>query len=122
MGGQSDRDRNGPTQRMTDTLAQRKVFGVLVPNFNSAVEPELADLRPEGVSNQTARFEIDATVLQNVVDAAKSLVPSGVEAWIVGLSTESFPDGLALLQQGAQNLVEETGLPIHGFGRLLSNY
>jgi hypothetical protein len=51
---------------MPDTIAPRKVFGVLAPYFNSVVEPELADLRPPGVSNQTARFALDAEVLQNI--------------------------------------------------------
>jgi hypothetical protein len=48
---------------MPNTIAPRGLFGVLVPWFNSVVEPELADLRPAGVSNQTARFALDATVL-----------------------------------------------------------
>jgi len=86
-----------------------KVIGVLVPFFNTAVEPELADLRPPGVSNQTARFHLDADVLRHVVDAARNLMPCRPDAFIVGLATESFPGGLDFLKQGADAIAEATG-------------
>lgn len=97
---------------MPDSIAHRKVFGILVPDFNSVVEPELADLRPVGVSNQTARFALDADVLQNITKATLDLTKCGIEAVIVGLSVESFPGGLELLNQGVRQLVETTGLPV----------
>jgi len=97
---------------MPDTIAHRKLFGVLVPYFNSVVEPELADLRPPGVSNQTARFALDANVLQNITDATRNLASCGIEAVIIGLSPESFPGGLELLQQGVEQLVEVSHLPV----------
>ena len=62
---------------MSATLAYRRVFGVLVPYFNTAVEPELADLRPAGVWNQTARFILDANVLDNI--AARARQPAATE-------------------------------------------
>jgi maleate isomerase len=83
-----------------------------VPYLNSVVEPELADLRPAGVSNQTARFDLDADVLRHVVDAAERLTTCGVEALVVGLATESFPGGLERLQQGVDDLIEKTSLPV----------
>jgi maleate isomerase len=97
---------------MPNTIAHRKVFGVLVPYFNSVVEPELADLRPPAVTNQTARFALDADVLQNIVGATNNLMSCGIEAVILGLSPESFPGGLDLLQQGVEQLVEATRLPV----------
>ena len=97
---------------MPDTLAYRKIFGVLVPYFNSVVEPELASLRPHGVSNQTARFSLDADVLEQIQDAAERLTTCGVEAFIVGLATESFPGGLELLQQGVDAIATSTDLPV----------
>jgi maleate isomerase len=97
---------------MPDTIAHRTVIGVLVPYFNSVVEPELADLRPPGVSNQTARFLLDADVLQNIAGAAKDLASCGIEALIVGLSPESFPNGLDLLREGVARVVEATHLPV----------
>jgi len=97
---------------MPDTLAYRKIFGVLVPYFNSVVEPELASLRPHGVSNQTARFSLDADVLEQIPAAAERLATCGVEAFIVGLATESFAGGLELLEQGVDAIATRTGLPV----------
>lgn len=105
---------------MANTIAHRKVFGVLVPYFNSVVEPELANLRPPGVSNQTARFALDGNVLQSIADTAKQLATCGAEAMIVGLSPESFPGGLELLRQGVESVVEATHLPV--FTASLANH
>ena len=88
-------------------------FGVLVPDFNSVVEPELADMRIPGVSNQTTRFPLDADVLEHMASAAERLLPSGVQSWIIGLATDSFANGLALLDQGVALLRERTSLPVY---------
>lgn len=97
---------------MSDTLGYRRVFGVLVPDFNATVQPELDTLRPPDVGNQTARFALDATVLENVVAAAQRLTPCHPNALLIGLSTEMFPGGLELLRQGADDVAEKTGLPV----------
>lgn len=97
---------------MGDTIAYRKSIGVLVPAFNTVVEPELADLRPAGVSNQTARFVLDADVLENVERAAAALAACRPDALVVGLATEAFPGGLAVLRQAADGLAASTGLPV----------
>lgn len=97
---------------MSETLGYRRVFGVLVPDFNSAVQPELDALRPADVSNQTARFALDATVLENVVAAAERLTPCHPHALLIGMSTEMFPGGLDLLRQGADDVAVKTGLPV----------
>ena len=98
---------------MPDSLAPRTLLGVLVPVFNSVVEPELAGLRPPGVTNQTARFVMDANVLENVHEAGTSLLTCGVRGLLIALSTESIPGGLAVLEQGATRLADDTGLPVH---------
>lgn len=98
---------------MGDTLSHRALIGVLVPFFNSVVEPELASLRPSGVGNQTARFELDADVLQHVEAGGVKLLTCGVQALVVGLAPESFPGGLALLQQGVDELAAKTKLPVY---------
>jgi len=97
---------------VTDTIAHRRLIGVLVPAFNTVVEPELADLRPTGVSNQTARFVLDADVLHNVERAAAALATCRPNALVVGLATESFPGGLAVLRDAADGLASSTGLPV----------
>jgi maleate isomerase len=98
---------------VTNRLGNRHVFGVLVPDFNSVVEPELAALCVPGVTNQTTRFPLDASVLENIAVAAERLMASGVQSFLIGLSTESFPGGLGLLDQGVALLTERTGLPVH---------
>ncbi len=75
---------------LSATLPYRRIFGVLVPYFNTAVEPELADLRPTGVWNQTARFILDGNVLDNIADAALKLMAGRPDALIVGLAPENF--------------------------------
>jgi len=97
---------------MPNTLAPRSLFGVLVPWFNTVVEPELADLRPAGVTNQTARFGVDATVLENVARAAEHLLPCQPAALLLGLSTEPYPGGLDLARQGADEVARRTNLPV----------
>lgn len=97
---------------MSDSLATRKVIGVLVPYFNSIVEPELADLRPDGVSNQTARFSLDEGVREDILAAAEKLASCGPEAFLIALSTEMFPGGLELLADGAEALRSRVGLPV----------
>ena len=94
-------------------IGHRHVFGILVPDFNSVVEPELADMRIAGVSNQTTRFPLDASVLENLASAAERLQPSGVQSWVVGLATDPFPNGLELMNQGVELLRERIGLPVH---------
>jgi len=97
---------------MPDTLAARRLFGVLVPWFNTVVEPELADLRPAGVTNQTARFALDATVLEDVAGAAERLAACRPAAVLIALSTEMFPGGLDLLRQGADEVGRRVGRPV----------
>ena len=43
---------------MTDALGKRAVFSVVLPASNSIAEPDMALLRPPGVSNQTFRFSL----------------------------------------------------------------
>jgi len=98
---------------MTDTLGYRKIFGALVPAFNTVVEPELAALRPPGITHQTARFTLEADVLDQVQRAAAGLASAGVDALMVGLSTESIPGGLDLLEQAMSDAGQRAERPVH---------
>jgi maleate isomerase len=95
-----------------NTLGHRKVLGILVPYFNSVVEPEFAALQPPGVTNQTAHFALDAQVVENAVAAATGLATCGVETFVVALSTESFPGGLEMLRRAAEQIGEATKRPV----------
>lgn len=97
---------------MNDVLGHRRVFGVLIPYFNTAVEPELADLRPLGVTNQTARFTLDANVLQDVADCSRKLSACGLDALLVAISPEFIPGGIELMQQAASEAAEELDRPV----------
>jgi maleate isomerase len=97
---------------LPDTLATRKVLGVLVPYFNAVVEPELADLRPPGVTNQTGRFTMDAHVLADARETGTKLMTCGAEALLIGLSIESVPGGMAVLARAAAGLADDTGVPV----------
>jgi maleate isomerase len=97
---------------MVDVIGHRRVFGVLVPYFNTVVEPELADLRPIGVTNQTARFTLDANVVQEVAECARKLAACGLDAVLIALSPEFLPGGLELMQQAASDAARELGRPV----------
>ena len=93
-------------------LAYRKLFGILVPNFNSVVEPELARLCPDGVTNQTARFSLDENVQTEIVEIATKLLPCFPAAFVVGIAIDPFPGGLELLEQTAHEIQAATGRPV----------
>ena len=42
---------------MRDFLGWRKVFGVITPSTNTCVQPKYDNMRPRGVTNQTARMQ-----------------------------------------------------------------
>ena len=95
-----------------DVLSPRGRIGIVVPAFNTVVQPEMEALRPSGVTNQVGRFAFDANVLENVKEEARKLATARVGALLVALSTDGIPGGLALLEQGAADIAAETGLPV----------
>ena len=89
-----------------------RVLGVLVPWFNTVVEPDLAALRPAAVTNQTARFTLDAHVVDDIRATATKLLACRPDAFLVALATESFPNGLAMLTRTAEELAQAAGRPV----------
>lgn len=96
-----------------DVLGPRARIGILVPSFNTVVQPELESLRPGGVTNHVGRFAFDATVVQNVKDEGTKLATANPSALIIALSTEGIPGGLALLEGGAAEIAADTSLPVY---------
>lgn len=95
-----------------DTLGPRARIGVLVPAFNTVVQPELEALRPAGVTNQVGRFSFDANVVQNVKDEAAKVATAGTSAIVVALSPEGIPGGLALAEGVASEISADLGQPV----------
>jgi maleate isomerase len=85
---------------MTDALAQRAVFAVVVPATNTVTEPDMAALRPAGVSNQTFRFPFPGRPdsLGALIDLMGATITFALDCRpdrvIVGFSAEFLPDGL----------------------------
>jgi len=91
-----------------DVLGWRCKLGVVVPATNTIVEPEFHMMAPRGVSNHTARFLIPNLALNSDADfetlvghikatldeAVDGLTPAAVDHIIIGISAESFWDGL----------------------------
>ncbi len=111
---------------MTDSLGWRQKFAVLIPSTNTSVQPEFDAMRPVGVTNHVSRIRIPNIALHNdadfnrlieliaqaqneAVDAVMSCEPTRL---VLGISAETFWDGLAASRQLKQELQARTGLPI----------
>ena len=111
---------------MTDSLGYRKKFAVLIPSTNTSVQPEFDDMRPPGVTNHISRIVIPNIPLENdadfqrlieliaaaqdeAVDSAMSCEPDRL---VLGISAETFWDGLAASRKLKTYLEDRTGLPV----------
>src|SRR5919206_4710439 len=94
---------------MADSLGYRKKFGVIAPSTNTSVQPEFDAMRPRGVTNHHSRLVIpdsrvsdDASFLAMMDNIRAALVPAlravltcDPDYVILGMSSETFWDGLA---------------------------
>ena len=111
---------------MTDSLGFRKKFAVLIPSTNTSVQPEFDAMRPVGVTNHISRIVIPNIALKSdddfshlitliaaaqneAVDSAMSCEPDRL---VLGISAETFWDGLNASRKLKAELIERTGLPI----------
>jgi len=108
---------------MSDSLGYRMKFAVVAPSTNTSVQPEYDDMRPRGVTNHFSRIsipDIDVTddesfmvMLQSIrdatfeaVDVSMSMDPGCV---IMGMSAETFWDGVEGAERLHRKMVERTG-------------
>ena len=111
---------------MTDSLGWRRKFAVLVPSTNTSVQPEFDSMRPAGVTNHISRIRIPniplnddadfdrligliAEAQNEAVDAAMSCEPDQL---VLGISAETFWDGLNASRALKKQLEDRTGLPV----------
>ena len=94
---------------MTDSLGPRAKFGVLAPSTNTSVQPEFDAMRPWGVTNHHSRLIIpDSRVTDDasfmvmmdriraaLVPALKSVMTCHPDYVVLGMSAETFWDGLS---------------------------
>src|SRR5215470_12946735 len=101
---------------MSDTLGFRKKFGVVAPSTNTSVQPEFDAMRPRGVTNHFGRIHIPNdpvhndddfnTLIGNIrketMNAIDQVMTCEPDYLIMGMSSETFWDGL----EGSQRLLE----------------
>lgn len=111
---------------MHDSLGWRHKFAVLIPSTNTSVQPEFDAMRPAGVTNHISRIRIPNIPLHNdedfnrlvglIADAQDEAVDSAMscepDRLVLGISAETFWDGLAASRKLKAQLHERTGLPI----------
>ena len=111
---------------MPDKLGYRKIMGVVVPSPNTAAEPEFASMQPRGVTNQTARIMTpiiplvdEASFLRHVntmqaglMNAVDEIATCEPDHLIMGLSLETFWDGLEGSEKLLRSLEQRTGIGV----------
>jgi maleate isomerase len=111
---------------MTDRLGYRLRVGVLVPAFNSSLQPELDSLRPAGVTNHVARIDVadgpltsdreQAGLVARVgpaVPAALRQVMAVKPAIVIhGISVPTFWNGSGGARSMAAELEAAAGVPV----------
>lgn len=109
-----------------DSLGWRQKFGVLIPSTNTSVQPEFDAMSPPGVTNHTSRIRIPNIALNNdedfsrliaLIDAAQdeaveSILSCEPDRLVLGISAETFWDGLKASQALRARLEAATGLPV----------
>jgi len=111
---------------MTDSLGFRMKFGVVAPSTNTSVQPEYEALRPVGVTNHFGRIHIPDNPVRTDADFEKLLEDIRAEtlqavdrvktcspgALIMGMSAETFWDGLEGSERLAAQVTQRAGVPV----------
>lgn len=111
---------------MPDSLGYRIKFGVIAPSTNTSVQPEYDGFRPVGVTNHFARIHIpnnpvtsDADFEKLLVDIREALfeavdrvITCSPGRLIMGMSAETFWDGLEGSIELEKKVQERAGVPV----------
>jgi maleate isomerase len=109
-----------------DALGYRKTFGVVAPSTNTSVQPEYDDLRPRGVTNHFARIDIPNNPVHSDADfdqlmknirgsleqAIGRVITCEPDAIIMGMSSETFWDGLDGSKRLQERIEKISGRPV----------
>jgi maleate isomerase len=103
---------------MPDAFGDRAVFSVELPVTNAVVEPDMAVLRPLGVTNQTFRFAFPG--LPDTVEALTDLMgptldtvnSCGPDRVVVAYTPEYMADGITAASQLRRFVEDRTGLAV----------
>ncbi len=111
---------------MADSLGFRLKLGIIAPSTNTTVQPEMDDMRPYGVTNHFGRLYIPDDPIKNdedfnqlmsniratMEDAARSVMTCQPQRLVLGMSSETFWDGL----EGSDRLMARmrgiSGVPV----------
>ncbi|HUA57027.1 MAG TPA: hypothetical protein VMB81_32890 [Candidatus Sulfotelmatobacter sp.] len=108
---------------MVDSLGWRAKFAVLAPSTNTTVQPEFDDMRPAGVTNHFSRIFIPNMTVKDdrdfltMMDAIRAALMDAVDVVmtcepdyvVMGMSAETFWDGLEGSKQLQQRLEQRSG-------------
>ena len=111
---------------MTDALGPRAKLGVLAPSTNTSVQPEFDAMRPRGVTNHHSRLVIpdtrvtdDASFLAMMDNIRGALLPAldavltcRPDHVVLGMSSETFWDGLAGSRRLRRSLEKRAGVGV----------
>ncbi|SMC98136.1 arylmalonate decarboxylase [Rhizobium sp. RU36D] len=111
---------------MVDSLGYRKKFAVIAPSTNTSVQPEFDDMRPVGVTNHFSRITIpdnpvhsDADFLAlidniraSIMESVDSVMTCGPDYLVMGMSAETFWDGLDGSVKLQKRIEERSGVKV----------
>jgi maleate isomerase len=109
-----------------DAVGWRVKLGVVIPSTNTVVEPEFASMQPRGVTNHTSRINIPNLPLESNDDfselirliqvaqreAIERLLSCEPDRLVLGISAETFWDGLEASTQLKRDLEQLAGRPV----------
>lgn len=111
---------------MVDSLGYRMKFGVIAPSTNTSVQPEFDSMRPVGVTNHFARIHIPDDPVESdddfeqlmdnirgkLMEAIDRVVTCHPGAVVMGMSAETFWDGLEGSKELHRRLEERAGMTV----------
>jgi maleate isomerase len=111
-----------------DTLGYRSKIGIVAPSTNTVVQPELDAMRPVGVTNHFGRIHIPddplggdedfekliANIRAQLIDAIDRVATCRPDHIVLGMSAETFWEGLDGADSFTRALEEHAGIPVSG--------